>query len=429
MKNQIKPEVVKLPTGLRVMFVPLKEAQTATISITVKAGAEYETKDISGMSHFLEHMFFKGTKKYPHYKKISVLLDSLGASNNAYTDYERTKYYIKSDSRHLETTIDVISEIYLNSLFKKEEIEKERGVVLEEVDRREDNHFLKSYDVFKEMIHGNQPAGWRVIGSKENIKNFSRKDFLDYQKKNYTADKTLIVVAGKFNRNKILNILKKKFSGINTRIGDSKIKTQILEQKKPKVVVTNKKTEQVNLILGGRGVNRFDKNRYAADLLEVILGGNMSSRLFVEVREELGLAYSIGFDANFYTDHGYFMAYAGANPKNVEKLVKAIKKEFKKISKTAPGIKELTKAKDFIKGQIILGLETSDDWANFYGGQYLFYDRIVRLKEVIKGYDEVKPSDIKKLANKFFDPNSLNLSVTGPLHKKEEKDLLALLTE
>lgn len=426
-KTTIKPEIVRLPTGLEVMLVPSHEAQTATISILVKAGLEYETKEKNGISHFLEHMFFKGTKKLPTHKKIQTILDSMGARNSASTDLESINYYIKVGSYNLEKIIDIIADMYLNPLLKSTEIEKERGVIIEEINMSEDDPISKSWDVFVKMIYGNQTIGWGILGSKENIKKFGRNDFLNYLKNNYTADKTLIVVSGRFNRNKIIKIIKEKFKSIKTTSGSSKIATKLITQDQPRVSINYKKTEQANFILGGEGVNRFDDRRFTLYLLGEILGGSMSSRLFLRIREEMGMAYSIGFSASVYGDHGTFFAYGGVDPNNLEKVILAIKEELDKIANRAPSISELNKARECIKGSFLLKLETPDNWADQFSSSYFFKGKISSVNSIFKEYDKVRPIDIKNLAQELFNPKKMNLAIVGPLQKKDEVRFLKLL--
>jgi predicted Zn-dependent peptidase len=419
-KKSEKVKKVTFSSGLEALLVPLKETRTVTVLILVRAGSEYEKKEINGISHFLEHMCFKGTIKRPTSKEISSLMDSLGANFNAFTSQEHTGYYVKVDSRHLDVALDLISDIYQNSLFKEEEIEKEKGVIIEEMNLDEDTPTSQIYDVLLKLLYDDQPAGWRVLGEKEIIKKIKRQHFLDYIKNNYTADKTLIVVSGHFNEEIVEKYLRDLFKDINQNKGlaEQKVKEN---QKEPAVLIKTKKTDQTHLVLGARAFDKFDERRYALSLLSVILGQGMSSRLFQKIREEMGAAYYVYSLADLNCDHGFFGVATGVALSKTQEAVKVIMEAFKKIANEAPSEVEVKKAKDYLKGKQALGLESSDEFAFFYGLQYLYYKKTFSLDELYKKIDAVTPQMIMNLAKELFQPKNLNLAILGPYQKKKDE--------
>ncbi|MDP2856175.1 MAG: pitrilysin family protein [bacterium] len=422
----IKPHKFVLNSGLEVLLVPLKEMQTVTVLTLVRAGSEYEKKEFNGISHFLEHMCFKGTVKMPSSKEISSLMDGLGADFNAFTSQEHTGYYIKVDHRHLDTALNIISDIYLNSLFKEEEIEKEKGVIIEEMNLDEDTPTSQIYDVLLKLLYGDQPAGWRVLGEKEIIKKIKRQDFLNYIKNRYTAKQTLVVVSGNFNQVKVFNKLKDLFKDINRQSGLAKSKTKE-SQTQPRVAIKIKKTDQAHLVLSARAFSKFDERRYALEVLSSILGHGMSSRLFQKIREEMGAAYYVSSITDLGSDHGFFGIATGVALSKVNEAIKIISDEFKKIALEPPGEAELQKAKDYIKGKMTLGLESSDEYAFFYGSQQLYYKRTFSLNDIFRRINAVNSRMVQNLSRELFQPKNINLAILGPFKKSDEAHFKKLL--
>ena len=281
-----------LPNGLRIITVPNKNSQSATVMVLVGVGSKYERKQESGISHFVEHLFFKGTQKRPTAKDIAQDLDKIGGSYNAFTSKEWTGYFAKVDKSHFNLALDWVSDIFLNSRLPAKEIEKERGVIIEEINMTLDAPMRYVGDLWEELLYGNQPAGWQIIGSKENILNLKRADFINYINEHYSSRNTVVAVAGNFPQKDIIKIVGKYFKNIGEDKPKEKIKT-IERQAKPETLLYYKPTDQSHLCLGARGFDMFSEKRFAQELLAIILGGNMSSRLFLEVREKKGLAYYI----------------------------------------------------------------------------------------------------------------------------------------
>jgi len=415
--------------GLRLITAPMKDTNTVTVIVAVAAGSKYETKKLNGLSHFLEHMFFKGTKKRPKTKDIAGSLDAVGGEFNAYTSQESTAYYAKVDKEHIHLAIDVVSDIFLNSKIEQKEIEKERGVILQEINMYEDNPMLSVGEEFENLLYGDQPAGWKVIGTKENIARVGRKDFALYMKKFYNASNTVVCVVGNFGEageDGVIKEIEKIFSRLRKSDVNQKQKTTE-KQAKPALKIRHKKTDQTHLVLGFRGYNMFHKDRFALALLANILGGTMSSRLFLSVREKLGLAYYVSASDDESTDCGYFSVRAGVDTDKakIEKTVKTIISEIKKMCQKGVSEKELKKAKDNFRGKMALSLESSDEVAAFLAGQELSRREIKRPEEILAKIDKVGKNDILRVAKDIFRNDKLNLAVIGPI--EDEKYLERIL--
>ncbi len=415
-----------LPNGLRIITVPMKETQTATVFIMVGVGSRYEKDKEAGLSHFIEHMFFKGTEKRPTALSISEELDSVGGEYNAYTSKDSTGYYVKVDARHLELALDVVSDMYLHSKIDAAEIEKEKGTIIQELNMYEDTPVRNAGDVFEELIYSGNSLGREIIGDKKTIQDFQRKDFLNYITRFYTAGDTVICVAGKFNEKKIKTQIQKYFSKMPK---GKKPSFEVFKekQKKPELKIKFKKTDQTHLVLGVRSYDENHRDRFALSLLSVILGGNMSSRLFIEVREKRGLAYYVRSGVEAFKDCGYFSTSAGVEHKNIEKAIEIILEEYKKISENLVSERELQKAKDFIKGKSSMGLEASDEVAMFFIGQELRKKKIMKIEEIFAHIDKVKTSDVLRVARDIFQNKKLNLAIIGPHNNNAKiKKILAL---
>ncbi len=417
---QYTKEILK--NGTRIILAPNTGTETVTIQILVEAGSKYETADNNGISHFLEHMIFKGTKKRPTAKIISEELDSVGGAFNAFTGKEQTGYWVKVPKQHLKMALDVVSDIYLNSTFKQEEIDKERGVILQEMAMYKDMPMHHVWDVFENLFYGNQPAGWDIIGTIENINRFKRKDFLDYLKTFYIPQSTVIVVAGNFDKNNVL----KKIKGSFEKNPQLKEKTEKLKttqnQRRPQLRIHAKETDQTHLIIGVKSVNMFEEDRYPIGLLATILGGGMSSRMFDELREKRGLTYYVNSDAEQYTDSGYFFASAGVQHKNLEETIQLILKEFKKTTQKKVSEKELRKVKEYIKGKTLMSLESSTAVASYLGNQELFRKKIKKPAEIFKKIDAVTADDLMRVASEIFKDENLNLAIIGPHQNNQALD-------
>lgn len=408
-----------LLNGLRILTVPVKSTQTVTVLIMVGVGSRYETEKEAGISHFIEHMFFKGTGKRPDTLAISEELDSIGGEFNAFTGKDVTGYYVKVDFRHIDTALEVVSDIYLNSKIEEKEIEKEKGTIIQELNMYEDTPLRSIGDVFENLLYGGNYLGREIIGYKKTISSFKRKDFIDYLVRFYVANDTVICVAGKFDEKKITEKIKKYFSGMKD--GKKPVFQKVTEkQSRPEIKIKFKQTDQTHFILGCRAYSYNHRDRFALALLAVILGGNMSSRLFIKVRERQGLAYYVRTEMEAYEDCGYIATQSGVEHGSLEKTVKTILEEYKRITVEKVSGRELQKAKDYIKGKSVMNLESSDEVASFFIEQELKRKKIMPLELIFQKIDEVSPAGVLRVAKDVFVNQKLNLAIIGP-HKDNKK--------
>jgi predicted Zn-dependent peptidase len=406
-----------LKNGLRVITVPMKDNPTATVLVLVEAGSKYETKKVNGISHFLEHMCFKGTAKRPKAIDISKELDSLGSQYNAFTAQEYTGYYAKCDARHFSQIFDIVSDIYLNSTFPEIEMEREKGVIIEEINMYEDMPQRHVQDLMMQLLYGDQPAGWNIAGEKKNILEIKRDDFVKYKKEHYLPEATVLVVSGRVTEKQVIKEVNKIFTQVSRGKKTNKIKVKE-KQIKPEVLVSFKKTDQTHFVLGIRSLNLFSKENAVVSVLGGVLGGGMSSRLFQKLREEMGVGYYVRAFNDAYTDHGFFQISAGVDNKRIEEVIKAVLEECNKLKKEKVSEEELNKVKECLIGNMKLSLESSDDIANFHGGQELLKREIIRAEERAKEIRKVTADQIQSLAKDIFQNNKLNLALIGPFKDK-----------
>ncbi|HNW71322.1 MAG TPA: pitrilysin family protein [Candidatus Paceibacterota bacterium] len=408
-----------LKNGLKVITVPMKDNPTVTVLMLVEAGSKYEEKNNNGISHFLEHMCFKGTIKRPKAIDISKELDAIGSQYNAFTAQEYTGYYAKSDAKHFKKIFDIVSDIYLNSTFPEAEIEKEKGVIIEEINMYEDLPNRHVQDLFMKLLYGDQPAGWNIAGEKENILKMKRENFVKYKKAHYLPEATVLVVAGKLSQKEVIKEANKIFGKISR--GKKAKKEKVKEQQSaPETLLKFKDTDQTHFVLGVRTYDLFNKKNIALSVLGGVLGGGMSSRLFQKLREEMGVGYYVRAYDDVYTDHGFFEISAGVDNKRIEEVIQAVIDECKKLKTELVSEEELNKVKECLIGNMKLSLESSDDIANFYGGQELLKKEIKNAEEKAKEIRKVTSKEIKKMANEIFKDEKLNLALIGPFKEKDK---------
>lgn len=414
-----------LENGLRVITVPIDDNPAVTVLVMVETGSEYEKKNINGISHFLEHMMFKGTKSRPKAIDISNELESLGAHYNAFTGTEYTGYYAKVGKDNFDSALDIISDVYLNPLLLQAEIEKEKGVITEEIKMYQDMPQRQVQEIFTSLVYGDQPAGWSIAGEENTIKKFDSNTFKKYMSEHYTASGTIVVVSGSINEKEIIKKIRDKFSDIST--GQKNKKEKIIEnQSKPELIVKYKDSDQAHIVMG---VRTFDsKSDFAPTLsvLGVLLGGGMSSRLFQKLREEMGVCYYINAGNDTYTDHGIFTISAGVDIKRIHEVIKTIISECKKVIDEEITEKELKRVKDYMCGSFMLSLETSDARAEYVAMGEILKGKIISPQEKIEKIQSVTVSDIKKLAKEIFVDEKLNLAIIGPY--KESESFKQILT-
>jgi predicted Zn-dependent peptidase len=411
-----------MANGIRVITIPMPSLESVTVSIWVRTGSRNENKRNSGISHFLEHMFFKGTTNRPTAKQIAEEIDSIGGIQNAGTSKEYTEYFIKCRSDKVEVAFDLLSDMTINSLLDPEEIEREKGTIIEEIRMYEDTPMMNIGEVFEGLIYSGNQLGMDVAGTEKTVGGMKRSDFLDYRKDFYTPENMVVTVAGGVD-SKTVNKLAEKYLSVISKSSTKKVQNSFeVIHTKPNIKLHKKKKEQAHIILGFLADGKNYKNKYAQTLLSVVLGGGMSSRMFTEVRERRGLAYSIRTSMDRYTDIGYIGTYAGLDIKRADEAVKVILDEHYKIrDKKNPVTKqELLKSKEFLKGHLSLALEDTSDVSSFFGDQELFSDKVLTPEEVFKKIDSVTMEEVEFEAKRLFVPERLNLAIIGP-YKDDEK--------
>ncbi len=412
-----------LENGLRIITVPQENAVALTVLALVETGSKYEEKRINGISHFLEHLCFKGTINRPKPSMIAGELDGLGAQSNAFTSHEYTGYYAKVSADKGEKALDIIADLYLNPIFDAAEIEKEKGVIIEEIHMYEDMPQRKIGDLFMHLLYGDQPAGWDIAGEPELITKMTREDIVRYRSEHYVPSATTFVIAGAFDEKKMIKRATELFGKMEhgKKHGKSAVKEQ---QASPQVLLKYKKSDQAHIVLGVRTFDLHDKRRFALEILGDILGGGMSSRLFQLLREQLGAAYYVRASADLYTDHGYFAAAAGLELSKAKTVITEMLKEFRRLKTELVSPAELERAKSHYVGNMLLGLEGSDALAVFYGVQEVLSKKLITTDELIKKIHAVRAEDIQKLATEYFTNDRLNLAILGPYEDKKEFEQL-----
>lgn len=407
-----------LPNGLRIILAPRPASVAATVLILVEAGSEYETKKINGISHFLEHLVFKGTAKRPEPGMIASELDKLGAEYNAFTGQEYTGYWAKAQHKEALKILEVVSDLYLNPIFNSAEIDRERGVIIEEINLYEDTPARRVHELFTTLLYGDQPAGWDIAGEKSVIRRVSREEIIRYRTAHYVAPATAVVVSGKFDAHEVTRRVRELFGRLGRGRKARKPKTRA-HQRRPASLVKYKESDQSHLVLGARAFSVFDARRYALEVLADVLGGGMSSRLFRKVREELGAAYYVRADADLYLDHGYLAVAAGVDHLKIRRVVAIILEEMRRLTTRLVGQAELKKAQDHLAGTLLLGLETSDELASFYGGQEILTRTILSPEEFIGKIQKVGAEEVRQVARRLFRNEGLNLAVIGPYKRPQ----------
>ncbi|MEX2014066.1 MAG: pitrilysin family protein [Parcubacteria group bacterium] len=401
-----------LPNGLRVITVPVKGNPAVMVLVMVETGSNYETKAENGLSHFLEHVCFKGTVNRPGVSSIVRELDNLGAQNNAFTSNEFTGYYAKAAKKQFSKLFDIISDLYLNPTLPAQDLEKERGVILEEISMYEDLPQKQVEERLSRLLYGDVPAGRTILGPRDNIKKFKREDFLAYRSKHYVASKTVIIVAGDVSEETVLKEVANNFK--NVPMGKKISKLPVREkQKSPGLLIYKKKTDQTHMVMAFRAYKAGDKRVPALSVLVEILGKGMSSRLFTRLRDEMGACYYVRANHEEYTDHGVFSIATGINVSRTEEVVRALLRECRKLSNIKVSDEELQKAKEHNIGHLYLDLETTDSIAEFYAEQEVVTGKPKNPEEQEKAIRKVTAEEVRKVARDIFRNEKLNLAIVG----------------
>ncbi|OGZ47241.1 MAG: hypothetical protein A3J54_01385 [Candidatus Ryanbacteria bacterium RIFCSPHIGHO2_02_FULL_45_13b] len=404
-----------LKNGMRVITVPMKDTKSLTLLALFGTGSRYETKKTNGVSHFLEHLFFKGTTSRPRPGDVSQALDDVGAEHNAFTSKEYTGYWVKAASRHIPLALDIVSDILIEPLFKAEEIEKERGVIFQEMHMYLDTPRRYVHDLFESLVYGDEPLGWEIIGTSHSLRGLTRKDILAYRKSQYVGSNAVLVVAGSFHEEDTLGRIKKAFERLPAGSAKPCSPFSVIKKDVSRVHLEFKKSDQTHVVIGARSnFSMFHDERYAVALLATILGGKTSSRLFQEIREKRGLAYTVSAMTEQFLDSGYFSVYAGVPHGKTKEVVRRIRDEFWRAGESGISSRELRQAKDFWRGQFAISLESSDEVASFYGTHELFYKDVVSPEEVMEKIEHVTREEVTSVAQEIFHKQSVCLALIGP---------------
>ncbi len=403
-----------LPNGVRVIVVPTHDNPSATVMVACESGSNYESKSENGLAHFLEHMLFKGTPTRPSALSVSTELDTIGAESNAFTSNEITAYHAKSEKKHWKKLLEVVSDMYLNPSFPAADLEKERGVIISEINMYLDLPQRHVWDVLGKLLYGETPAGRPIVGPVENIKKFTREDFLKYHEKHHVASSTVVVVAGDVAPAAVVSEVKKIFKEISKgkKAGKDAVKEK---QSAPALLVEKKKSDQTHMIMALRAHGARDKQSVPVSVLMGILGDGMSSRLFQRLREQMGACYYVRSHNDVYTDHGYAAISTGVEKARVVEVVQALIDECKRLTYEEVQDKELQKTKDYMMSHMYMGLETTDSLASFCVGEEVIHGGVRNAKELEAEIRKVTAKDVMKAAKELFKDQNLNLAIVGDI--------------
>ncbi|MDN5346699.1 MAG: hypothetical protein PWP65_263 [Clostridia bacterium] len=413
----------KLDNGIRVVYEAMPYVHSVALGIWVRTGSRDETEKNHGISHFIEHLLFKGTAKRTA-KQIAEEIEAVGGVLNAFTTKEYTCFYARVLAEHLDLAIDILSDMLFNSLFTEEDIEREKNVILEEIRMYEDSPDELVHDLFAQTIWPGHPLGRAILGTYTSVAGLQREDILNYYQKQYNASNLVLAVAGKIEENEVLDKLATAF-GQRRLPGEVSIHVPPVER----AAVNNavKDTEQVQICLGTPGLSQEDSQAYTMQVLNSILGGGVSSRLFQDIREEKGLAYAIYSYHTSYSDTGLFTIYAGTSPANCREVISSILNQIRLLKTNGITERELQRTKDQIRGNLLLGMENVSQRMSRLGKTELCFNRVITAEEVIENIKRVKVEDVKLLAEQLYKGENFALATLGP--QKEEIDLDALLAD
>lgn len=401
------------PAGLRLLVVPMGRTSTVTLMVFARTGSRDERAREWGISHFLEHLVFKGSKKRPTTRRISETLDAVGGELNAFTSKEVTVFHAKAAARHAALLADVLGDVVMYPLLRPREIERERGVIAEEIHMYEDTPLQSIEEYWENVLFGRHVLGRKIIGTKESVATLSRAALLAYRSRRYAAGNVVVCLAGNIGPEEGLALLRAQFRRFPA--GPTRAARPFRNAwGRRRVGVRDKRTDQAHVVAGGTGVSYTHKDRSAVDLLAAILGGSMSSRLFLEVRERRGLAYAVRTSAEHFTDTGYVATQAGVDPAKLPDAVAVILAEYGKARTTRVPRAELAKARETLKGRLLIRLESSSDVAQFVGGQEVLTGRIVSVDDVFARLDAVTPEDIQRVAQTHLAPSRLRVAAIAP---------------
>ena len=411
-----------LPNGVRVVTEQMAHVRSVTVGIWIGTGSREETVDESGLTHFIEHMVFKGTKNRSA-EQIARSVDSIGGGLDAFTSKELVSYNVKVLDEHLPEAFDVVTDLVRNPLFAAEDIEKEKGVILEELKMEVDNPEYLIHEIFSSSFWKGHALGRPILGTKQTIRSFDRDKVEKYYKQFYAPSNILITAAGNLSHRKLVKLAEEKFSDLKPR------RTRKLEappEPHAPLVFRNKNSlEQVHLYLGVPSISMPHKSRFACYILNAILGGGMSSRLFQNIREKQGLAYTVYSELTMYRDAGCMLVYAGTSIRSAHRVIKSIVHELNQVSEKLVSNEELRRAKDHLKGSTVLGMESTSSRMGNLARQELYFKRFFSLDEMLERIERVTADEVQALARQFFDPKHMAVAMLGRLEgfKLRREDL------
>ena len=412
-----------LPNGLRVVTAPMPEARSVTCMIMVAAGSRYETRESNGIAHFSEHMFFKGTERRPTARDIAAEVDAIGGEFNAFTGKEYTGYYVRCAAESRSLALDVLVDMIRHSKFDSGEIEREKGVIVEEMNMYFDSPRDYVDAIYESLLFGDQPLGWDVIGTKKTVKSATRETFLDYLGRWYVPSRMVVGLGGRLDGD-ITAEVEKLLGDLVPGESGSPVPAKVPAPTKPRVKVRHKTSDQAHLIIGMLSQPTQHPDRYVLQVLAAILGGGMSSRLFTEVRERRGLAYYIFCHNSTYAETGSLYAQAGVDLNRVDEAIETIVAELHRIVEEPVPEAELAKAKEYMKGRLVLQLETPQGLISFGLRREVIEGGAVDPAEVLAGLDAVSLDDIKRVADEIIGERALHLALIGPFEDGERFERL-----
>jgi len=412
-----------LSNGLRVLTAPLDHAKSVACYVMLAAGSRYEDASNRGIAHFAEHMFFKGTKRRPTARDLSMEVDKIGGEFNAFTSKEYTGYYIRCAGEQRDTALDVLVDMLRNSKFDSEELEREKGVIIEEMNMYFDTPRDYVSSLYEELVFGSNPLGWETLGTRETVNAATRETFTDYLGHWYTPPRIVVGVAGKVGD----NLLPKLEELLGDMSGDGKDRpapAEVERTPEPLIRVLRKDSDQANVCVGVPSYPLDHPDRYALQLLATVLGTGMSSRLFLEVRERRGLAYYVFAYNSSYTDAGTLFAQGGVDLKRAEEAVKVIADEFRKLADEQVGEEELEKARALAKGRFVLQTESPNGLLLFGLRREVLEGAAIEPEELLAGLDAVTAEDIQRVAQDVIGGSGLRMALIGPFDEPEKFEQL-----
>lgn len=414
-----------LNNGLRVITHDIKDRDSIALGFWIGVGGRYEENRVKGIAHFLEHIVFKGSRKYSG-EEIKMRIEGIGGALNAFTSEEQTCFYAKIPSKHLSQTFDVLADMVIHPKITAKDVGKEKTVIVEEIKMYHDLPQYFVLELLDELLWPKHPLGKSLTGTPESVMGISNKDLKRFHQDFYTPGNIVVAACGNLKHNKILTLARKKLSKLNTSAKINYIKTNGF-QTKPRTRFFKKDIEQMHLALGLPAYDENHKDKYALSLLSTLLGGNMSSRLFVEVREKRGLAYSISCSYKTLHDTGLFLIRAGVDNQKIVEAVPLILKELDKIRRHGVERNEFQRAKEYLSGQLLLGLEDTMEHMLWVGEGIITKNKIKTRASILKEFKKIKPADIKRVANEVLDIKHYNLAIVGPVTDQQEKRLRQLV--